>query len=286
MATIHLYKEDPRVAMTDLGDLTAEHGLESSSMHCQDDTTTPSFREDLEILSQPILVGYAFGPKKMSTMGVVMAEASKTNLSSVSTTVLVEEIDEEDEACEEDEVDTRKFALVCGNDERDPSTEDHHQHPLPLLSCGTEEERHVVGTGIASNGNSSNQRSSPRRKTQDTNNSNIMLSLDSYSGGLKNIVRYLHSSCSSVDTNSTTTTLLTTGTTVTGMTPSSASTSGKWGAGASICSGRSSTATAQQRLRVSFVPLDPDLPLEGQHGAKMDIILHKLTEDILCCSKF
>jgi hypothetical protein len=30
---------------------------------------------------RPIVVGYAFGPKKMSTMGVVMAEASKAKLS-------------------------------------------------------------------------------------------------------------------------------------------------------------------------------------------------------------
>ena len=33
------------------------------------------------LLHRPIVVGYSFGPKKMSTMGVVMAEASKTGLS-------------------------------------------------------------------------------------------------------------------------------------------------------------------------------------------------------------
>jgi hypothetical protein len=37
--------------------------------------------EDQDIYTRPIVVGYAFGPKKMSTMGVVMAEASKTKLS-------------------------------------------------------------------------------------------------------------------------------------------------------------------------------------------------------------
>jgi hypothetical protein len=38
-------------------------------------------------------------------------------------------------------------------------------------------------------------------------------------------------------------------------------------------------------VRISFVPLDPEIPLEEQHGGKMDIILHKLTEDILCLSQ-
>ena len=34
---------------------------------------------------RPILVGYAFGPKKMSTMGLIMAEASRAKLSTVVT---------------------------------------------------------------------------------------------------------------------------------------------------------------------------------------------------------
>lgn len=32
------------------------------------------------------------------------------------------------------------------------------------------------------------------------------------------------------------------------------------------------------------MPLDPDFPLEEQHGGNFDLILHKLTEDILSCS--
>lgn len=38
-------------------------------------------------------------------------------------------------------------------------------------------------------------------------------------------------------------------------------------------------------MRVSFVPLDLDSPLEEQHGGKFDAILHKMTEDILYKSK-
>jgi hypothetical protein len=40
-----------------------------------------SYNTELFLFTKPIIVGYAFGPKKMSTMGVVMAEASKTRLS-------------------------------------------------------------------------------------------------------------------------------------------------------------------------------------------------------------
>ena len=36
-----------------------------------------------------------------------------------------------------------------------------------------------------------------------------------------------------------------------------------------------------QRMRVCFVPLDLNSPLEEQHGGKFDAILHKMTEDIL-----
>lgn len=253
-------------------------GLAYSSEH----NNTKECGDDSEILSRPILVGYAFGPKKMSTMGVVMAEASKTHLSSVSTTVLVEGIDEEDEADDEhDDMDGHNFTLVCGNDDDNDQAADEHYQDESLQEHHASNDDLKLAAESSSGANP--QASPPRRKSFDTcANGNIMLSLDSYSGGLKNIVRYLHSSCSSVDTNSTTTTLLTTGTNITGVTPSSASGCGKVG-GASISSGRSSTT---QRLRVSFVPLDPDLPLEGQHGAKMDIILHKLTEDILCLSKF
>ena len=38
-------------------------------------------------------------------------------------------------------------------------------------------------------------------------------------------------------------------------------------------------------IRVSFVPIDLDTPLQEQHGGAFDVILHKMTEDILCISK-
>lgn len=50
---------------------------------------------------------------------------------------------------------------------------------------------------------------------------------------------------------------------------------------------QSTMATVIHRhpIRVSFVPIDLDTPLEEQHGGKFDVILHKMTEDILCMSK-
>lgn len=58
------------------------------------------------------------------------------------------------------------------------------------------------------------------------------------------------------------------------------------------CSSRSlktdasaSSTNLDRRIRVNFLPVDLDIPLEEQHGGKFDVILHKLTEDILGMSK-
>jgi len=60
----------------------------------------------------------------------------------------------------------------------------------------------------------------------------------------------------------------------------------------SNCSSRSASTSRgcspvrnRHPIRVSFVPVDLDTPLEEQHGGKFDVILHKMTEDILCMSK-
>lgn len=297
----------PASIISTMIEIPREHRLERSLLN-EDQTTHAAAAASEEFLSRPILVGYAFGPKKMSTMGVVMAEASKTALSTLATTVRVEEVDEDEASAEEDD-DDHRYGIVCTGDDNDDHHDHEHQYQhqqsndsqrMPLHEFTACEQRshtttmtsnttsmdempsQAQGTVAVATCSSSNSNSPTRSST-----GNILLSLDSYNGGLKNIVRYLHSSCSSVDTNSTSTTLLTTGTSA--ATPSFASTcGGRIGA----MSGRGSTSSGdashhpQRLLRVSFVPLDPDLPLEGQHGAKMDIILHKLTEDILCLSKF
>ena len=71
----------------------------------------------------------------------------------------------------------------------------------------------------------------------------------------------------------------------------SASGFGGWlssGGGSSIVTNINANADQPQHLqpmKVCFVPLDLDAPLDEQHGGKFDAILHKMTEDILCKSQ-
>lgn len=158
--------------------------------------------------ARPIIVGYAFGPKKMSTMGVVMAEASRTKISSLM--------------------------------------------PSPQ------------------------RRVSPEEPRDDPSKDQVVFTIDGYgqSGqGLENIVRYFRSNCSDSESTGTCT-----ASTNSSLRPSR-STSG------SSVSRRQPWTPSSREIRVSFVPLDPDQPLEDQHGGRMDVILHKLTEDILCLSQ-
>ena len=165
---------------------------------------------------RPILVGYAFGPKKMSTMGIIMAEASRAQLSTVVTAEL-------------------------------PPTVPNHT---------PESSKHMALTTAA------------LKEAQSPKKLNVVLSMaGGPNGGLRNIVRYFRSSCSSIASDDT----LTTAASTSGPLPSATS---------------SSRSHHRQRhpVRVSFVPLDLDSPLEEQHGGNFDAILHKLTEDILCLS--
>mmetsp|Transcript_30305 Transcript_30305/g.54822 ORF Transcript_30305/g.54822 Transcript_30305/m.54822 type:complete len:493 (+) Transcript_30305:274-1752(+) len=166
---------------------------------------------------RPILVGYAFGPKKMSTMGLIMAEASRAKLSTVITA------------------------------------------EVPIESFPPQQTSHLTTAALQQ------AQESPRSTTKPS----VVLSMSrGPSGGFRNIVRYFRSSCSSIASDDTLTTA-----TSTANTPLPST-------------GGSSRTARQQRhpVRVSFVPLDLDSPLEEQHGGNFDVILHKLTEDILCLS--
>eukprot|EP00547_Thalassionema_nitzschioides_P007516 CAMPEP_0194204506 /NCGR_PEP_ID=MMETSP0156-20130528/4004_1 /TAXON_ID=33649 /ORGANISM="Thalassionema nitzschioides, Strain L26-B" /LENGTH=413 /DNA_ID=CAMNT_0038930543 /DNA_START=428 /DNA_END=1669 /DNA_ORIENTATION=- len=77
--------------------------------------------------------------------------------------------------------------------------------------------------------------------------------------GLNKIIRYFRSSCSSIGSDEGSCSLT--------------STTG------------SSKASGAIPVRLSFVPVDLNVPLEEQHGGSFDILLHKMTEDILCLSK-
>jgi inositol-1,3,4-trisphosphate 5/6-kinase/inositol-tetrakisphosphate 1-kinase len=166
-------------------------------------------------LEQPILVGYAFGPKKMSTMATVMAEASRTTVVGV-----VERITEEEE--EEDIADAFTTSKLTS----------------AALSLHQEGYFHEEKTSVPF--------SSPV--------------------GVKSIVRYFRSSCSSVGSDDACSNTSTTGSFLTSITK------------------HSSNATASCPVRVSFVPVDLNEPLEEQQGGSFDVLLHKMTEDILCLS--
>jgi len=103
--------------------------------------------------------------------------------------------------------------------------------------------------------------------------------------GLENIVSQFRSSCSSVADSASTGTC--TASTISSSQLTTVTSTNK--TTLSVSSGSlymsSSPTTSRQPVRVSFVPLDPEQPLEDQHGGRMDVILHKLTEDILCLSQ-
>ncbi len=170
---------------------------------------------------EPIVVGYAFGPKKMKSMGVVMAEASRVP-------VIREDVEEFDFA--ERETDAH-FCSVAGDHTRNITLTRAALHNLE--SCAKHQSSTIITLG----------------NSNDTD--------------VKRIVRHFRSSCSSAASMSETTV----------STPTTSNTG-------------NSSKRLQNRspVRISFVPLDPDIPLEEQHGGNFDLILHKLTEDILSCS--
>lgn len=182
-----------------------------------------------ESMNKPIVVGYAFGPKKMSTMGIVLAEASRVK-------VIHEELQ-----FDEDEDET----LCCEDEQHDPST-------LTSAALKGLEECRNAGTALKST---------------------IITLGNSNDTDLKHIVRYFRSNCSSAAASAS---IASVGET-TVSTPTTTN---------------SGPLNFKQRrhnrgkfpVQISFVPLDPDQPLEEQHGGNFDLILHKLTEDILSCS--
>lgn len=148
-------------------------------------------------LHAPILVGYAFGKKKMSTMSLIMAEASQALSSMVLTPA-----------------------------------------PPAEMAVGAEETE----TGRPARPDVA---SSPRRPSLLTSEA---------------LLRRTHSSPGSVLDKRAKATVVSLESEV----------------GTSPC-----CDAAAASVRVSFVPLDLSFPLEEQHGGRFDVILHKLTEDVL-----
>jgi Inositol 1,3,4-trisphosphate 5/6-kinase ATP-grasp domain/Inositol 1,3,4-trisphosphate 5/6-kinase pre-ATP-grasp domain len=184
----------------------------------EDDTSCQSFADATgsvpsHVFQNPILVGYAFGVKKMNTMATVMAEASRARIVGVVSI---------------DEIDTKA------------------KPPNTLTSAALFMHQKKV--------------------SQHPNQ--ILLPSD----GLNNILRYFRSSCSSGESDDefgSNTSTTETGT----LTMETRKTFSSHPSNSSI-----------YPVRVSFVPIDLNEPLEDQHGGRFDVILHKMTEDILCSS--
>ena len=179
-----------------------------------------------------VVVGYAFGPKKMSTMGIVMAEASRTRLTTTT---------------------------------RAPNTKNNDIHSSSLLTTDALQQH-----------TSSEQEQFTATPRQ------VEIIFD-----VRKIVRHFHSNRSSVADSTTTSTGTRTASTTTalsqpqqGMTTATTTTMMTPYYSSSSCSHHKVLP-----VRVSFVPLDPNVPIENQHGGRIDVILHKLTEDILLCSQ-
>jgi inositol-1,3,4-trisphosphate 5/6-kinase / inositol-tetrakisphosphate 1-kinase len=189
----------------------AEHNrMNDDDTHSVTDTMDSITTQDLQ---KPILVGYAFGAKKMNTMATVMAEASRACVVGV--------VSVHNQEAPLSSPNSLTTAALCRHQEKEA------QHPKSIVVS---------------------------------------------QGGLNNIVRYFRSSCSSVGSDdefgsNTSTTGTGTITTTTRKTHSS-----------------HASASSTYPVRVSFVPVDLNDPLEEQHGGRFDIILHKMTEDILCLS--
>uniref|UniRef100_A0A7S4JNH4 inositol-1,3,4-trisphosphate 5/6-kinase n=1 Tax=Odontella aurita TaxID=265563 RepID=A0A7S4JNH4_9STRA len=250
---------------------------------------------------RPILVGYAFGPKKMSTMGIIMAEASKA-LSTVTMAAVPIVNRVEDGWARES-----SLATKCYKGKK------HHGHadeviagarnnvPCRLTSAALEETsiKFVEGLDETSRDEGEEDVSiasmnppsfvSGFTDGESVGSGGIRFSVaGSPNGdvvGIRNIVRFFQSSCSSAASFADSS--VTTAATTVQKPPSSTSSLVLPSRGFQSKGNSSSKVSRRplQPVRVSFVPLDLDSPLEEQHGGNFDAILHKMTEDILCISK-
>ena len=248
-----------------------------------------------------IIVGYCFGPKKMETMGLIMAEASKAfSTFECSDTTFAnhqsEEIDYETSSM------TTMETHHTGNSASNITPSAAGSYKTKYFADNeyevedTQSERSLSSTYT--------MRSSSQKGNQNGGGGSIngiQLTFLPDSRGHIHLVRTSSSSSSTVD-HSAGDKLGGTGTPATAdkmsLEPTSPGepnetplvTDGGSSVATTFCNGhkqqpKGSSLTRRHPIRVSFVPIDLDTPLSEQHGGKFDVILHKLTEDILCLSK-
>ncbi len=285
-----------------------------------------------------IIVGYAFGPKKMETMGLIMAEASKAlNTVECSTTgsTSIPQLQQQqlqqqqqqlvllDEASMATSVTSHSHCHFLTSSQASRTTtaatsryfsddDDDDEEDTRSWSSTRSSQHHLRVMGRGGGGGSSS--SSSGGIASSTHGGKIQLTFMTDENGAIHLVRTGSNSGVGKIDRCGGTTLTTTSTTATTMGDEGSSITGTSAAnkmGTSISSSASCSSTIlpslspckeimreginsggadnitrrQHPIRVSFVPIDLEIPLEEQHGGKFDVILHKLTEDILCMSK-
>ena len=284
-----------------LGEEAARRSTEVCALHDMLDD-----REQSHL--RPILVGYAFGPKKMSTMGVVMAEASKS-LSTVtmaatrvderpcSTSPLVEPARRKRKKARLMTSPYSSTVAVACEDEGSQATHTTAASssvspvPAPRLTSAILNQKNATDLEAESLYDAEEDDVSTAADAKEDDGINphttggIKFSIaggpdGSGAGGIRNIIRFFQSNCSSAASFADSS-----------ITAGTATTAGGGGGGGIIrsascadsasCSVSTDDAGIQSRpsrngtrrvqaVRVSFVPIDLDLPLEEQHGGKFD----------------
>ncbi|KAL7508761.1 hypothetical protein ACHAXN_005844 [Cyclotella atomus] len=208
-----------------------------------------------------IIVGYAFGPKKMETMGLIMAEASKA-LSTVITPVLHEDSSTAKESASNiyfpddiDDEDARSYSSTRASSiasHRSLRARELNGIQLTFLPDST--TGFIPWVRSTSTAWNADELSMAEEMSMVTN-STTLANTASCTPKTKVESTTCCASYNSMPSPSSHSSLL------------------------------RLNGTRRHPIRVSFVPIDLDTPLEEQHGGKFDVILHKMTEDILCISK-
>lgn len=255
---------------------------------CSNNSINNKCNPDYLYWKEPIVVGYAFGPKKMRSMGVVMAEASRVK-------VIHEELEED------------KYDDDHNEGDAEEEEEEQQQHD-EVLFCGEDEMANNSSSNLYKNNtnNSMTMDSSPLTRSEHHHHqrtpslltraalrdhcpapqSTIITLGNTNDTDLQHIVRYFRSSCSSAAAS-------TSIASVSETTVSTPTTTNSYTTNVSSNNSKHQQQQQQRRrggernrfpVQISFVPIDPDQKIEDQHGGNFDLILHKLTEDILSCS--
>jgi len=190
--------------------------MRRSESDCDSRAESQDQDQDIET-NISVVVGYAFGTKKMKSMGVVMAEASRAD-------VIPEE--EDDDGDNDDQNGYPQSFLLP-------------QSIAPIIGV---QNYYCVKSSLTTEAVQCLEKASPANYT------------------INGFLRHFRSTCSSK------------GGSASGTASSTPTTS------------TTTTSRPKSSIQISFVPLDPNSPFEGQCGRELDLILHKLTEDILSCS--